>query len=171
MISPTSSFLPSNPPGSPDLASHFVQALHDFFPANAPTDNASGCLFFQRGAIIEVYNRDASGWWDGVTEGLRGWFPSNYVGRLGELRRHSADYDDLQDTPQLQEFIAWRHGLTAAILASGEGAIELIDTEDSAVLPTTHCYPNVIDSMVNRTQKRTSSWCNSHIAWVGTFFL
>ncbi|KAI8086523.1 ras guanine nucleotide exchange factor domain-containing protein [Halteromyces radiatus] len=110
--------LPTSPittPLSPELLpSHFVQALHDFFPANAPADNVSACLFFQRGAIIEVYNRDESGWWDGVTDGLRGWFPSNYVGRLGELQRHSTDYEDIQDTTQLQEFEAWRRRLLSS---------------------------------------------------------
>ncbi|ORX62719.1 ras GEF [Hesseltinella vesiculosa] len=85
---------------------HFVRALHDFFPANAPEDNASGCLFFQRGAIIEVYNRDASGWWDGVCEGLRGWFPSNYVGQLADWQRHSTEFDDSH--PQYQDYLLWR---------------------------------------------------------------
>ena len=92
-LSPPAS-LPSSPRSvveRPPSAStsHFVQALHDYQPSCAPTDESVSCLFFRKGAIIEVFNRDSSGWWDGVSNGVRGWFPSNYVGRIGEA---SMDY-------------------------------------------------------------------------------
>lgn len=92
-LSPPTS-LPSSPrsvvEGPPSAStSHFVQALHDYQPSCAPTDESVSCLFFRKGAIIEVFNRDSSGWWDGVSNGVRGWFPSNYVGRIGEA---SMDY-------------------------------------------------------------------------------
>ncbi|ORZ02341.1 ras guanine nucleotide exchange factor domain-containing protein [Syncephalastrum racemosum] len=108
-LSPPSS-LPSSPrntspPEPSTLTSHFVQALHNYLPTNAPADQAVSCLFFRKGAIIEVLNRDDSGWWDGSSGGVRGWFPSNYVGRIGEAVRHSADFDDEQSQ---QEYEAWR---------------------------------------------------------------
>ncbi|KIJ17756.1 hypothetical protein PAXINDRAFT_154335 [Paxillus involutus ATCC 200175] len=53
----------------------FVLALHDFVPQQ---QNAT-CLSFRAGEVIRVFNRDASGWWDGELNGQRGWFPSNYV--------------------------------------------------------------------------------------------
>lgn len=91
-LSPPAS-LPSSPRSveAPPSAStsHFVQALHDYQPSSAPADESVSCLFFRKGAIIEVFNRDTSGWWDGVSNGVRGWFPSNYVGRIGEA---SMDY-------------------------------------------------------------------------------
>lgn len=51
----------------------FVVAMHDFTSPNAT------CLSFRAGDVIRVFNRDASGWWDGDLGGERGWFPSNYV--------------------------------------------------------------------------------------------
>ncbi|KAI9486062.1 MAG: SH3 domain-containing protein, partial [Benjaminiella poitrasii] len=57
----------------------FVQALHDYLPSSVSPDEAVSCLFFKKGAIIEVFNRDDSGWWDGQCGNVRGWFPSNYV--------------------------------------------------------------------------------------------
>eukprot|EP00833_Pecoramyces_ruminatium_P005939 jgi/Orpsp1_1/1179971/evm.model.c7180000071630.1 len=36
-------------------------------------------LSFKQGDIIQVISRLDSGWWDGICNGERGWFPSNYV--------------------------------------------------------------------------------------------
>ncbi|CAO3589607.1 unnamed protein product [Absidia cylindrospora] len=156
MTSPISSL----PHTSPDLNSHFVQAIHDFFPANAPADNNSACLFFQRGAIIEVYNRDDSGWWDGVTDGLRGWFPSNHVGHLGQLKRHSVDYSDLQGTSQLKEFEAWRHGL----ISTANTPNNVIDpnSSDVSVLPTAQYNLNDNGSMSCRSYSESSNTSIHH---------
>lgn len=53
--------------------------MHDYNPPS-PSDNGSAtCLAFRAGQVIRLYNRDASGWWDGEVDGKRGWFPSNYV--------------------------------------------------------------------------------------------
>lgn len=91
----------SSPPTSPPistLTSHFVQALHDYLPSSAPvTDEPVTCLFFKKGSIIEVFNRDDSGWWDGQCGEIRGWFPSNYVGRIGEAKRSSMDFEREND--------------------------------------------------------------------------
>lgn len=64
----------------PHSPHEYVVAMHDFIPDN----NNATCLSFRAGQVIHVLNRDASGWWDGELEGVRGWFPSNYVnGDLG----------------------------------------------------------------------------------------
>ncbi|KAG1445449.1 hypothetical protein G6F56_009914 [Rhizopus delemar] len=96
-----------SPPTSPlvsTFTSHFVQALHDYLPSSAPiTEEPVTCLFFKKGSIIEVFNRDNSGWWDGQCGEIRGWFPSNYVGRIGEAKRESVDFENEELTLWQQE--------------------------------------------------------------------
>ncbi|KAF2198072.1 ras GEF [Delitschia confertaspora ATCC 74209] len=50
----------------------YVRALYDY----DADDHTS--LSFRQGDIIQVITRLDSGWWDGVINGVRGWFPSNY---------------------------------------------------------------------------------------------
>ncbi|AEO58085.1 hypothetical protein MYCTH_2305137 [Thermothelomyces thermophilus ATCC 42464] len=57
----------SAPPGT-----MYVRALYDY----EADDRTS--LSFHEGDIIQVITRLESGWWDGVINGVRGWFPSNY---------------------------------------------------------------------------------------------
>nr|XP_018261262.1 uncharacterized protein I303_05698 [Kwoniella dejecticola CBS 10117]OBR83420.1 hypothetical protein I303_05698 [Kwoniella dejecticola CBS 10117] len=51
------------------------------------TDNSA--LSFSAGDVIQVFARLESGWWDGMLNGQRGWFPSNYVEDVDQ-----ADMDD-----------------------------------------------------------------------------
>ncbi|KAL7626961.1 cell division cycle- protein [Parahypoxylon ruwenzoriense] len=55
------------PPGS-----LYVRALYDY----EADDRTS--LSFHEGDVIQVITQLESGWWDGVINGVRGWFPSNY---------------------------------------------------------------------------------------------
>ncbi|OBZ84749.1 Cell division control protein 25, partial [Choanephora cucurbitarum] len=50
-----------------------VQALYSF-QSNDPSS-----LSFAQDDYIDVLNKLPSGWWDGLCNGIRGWFPSNYV--------------------------------------------------------------------------------------------
>ena len=50
----------------------YVQALYDY----QADDRTS--LSFRQGDRIQVLTQLASGWWDGIINGVRGWFPSNY---------------------------------------------------------------------------------------------
>jgi son of sevenless-like protein len=50
----------------------FVRAMYDY----DADDHTS--LSFRRGDIIQVLNQLETGWWDGVIDNIRGWFPSNY---------------------------------------------------------------------------------------------
>ena len=61
----------------------YVRALYDY---DAKDDRTS--LSFGAGEIIQVITQLESGWWDGVLNGVRGWFPSNYCAVV------SAPYDD-----------------------------------------------------------------------------
>jgi son of sevenless-like protein len=50
----------------------YVRAMFDY-----EADDATS-LSFNRGDVIQVITQLESGWWDGVINGVRGWFPSNY---------------------------------------------------------------------------------------------
>lgn len=50
----------------------YVRALYNY----EADDRTS--LSFRQGDTIQVITQLASGWWDGIIHGVRGWFPSNY---------------------------------------------------------------------------------------------
>ena len=50
----------------------YVRALYDY-----ETDDRTS-LTFRQGDTIQVITQLSSGWWDGILDGVRGWFPSNY---------------------------------------------------------------------------------------------
>ena len=50
----------------------YVRALYDY-----DADDRTS-LSFHEGDTIQVITQLESGWWDGVINGVRGWFPSNY---------------------------------------------------------------------------------------------
>lgn len=62
---------------SPDLPPPlYVRALYDY-----DADDQTS-LSFRQGDIIQVLTQLESGWWDGVINDVRGWFPSNYCTEL-----------------------------------------------------------------------------------------
>lgn len=63
----------------------YVRALYDY----EADDRTS--LSFRQGDIIQVITQLESGWWDGVINGVRGWFPSNYC---AVVQRPSDEIDD-----------------------------------------------------------------------------
>ncbi|KAI3393677.1 hypothetical protein diail_3814 [Diaporthe ilicicola] len=70
------------PPGA-----MYVRALYDY----EADDRTS--LSFHEGDVIQVITQLESGWWDGVINGVRGWFPSNYCQII-------TSPDDLPDSEQ-----------------------------------------------------------------------
>ncbi|RKF80927.1 Cell division control protein 25 [Golovinomyces cichoracearum] len=58
--------------GNAPLSVMFVRALYDY-----ETDDRTS-LSFREGDVIQVITQLDSGWWDGIINGVRGWFPSNY---------------------------------------------------------------------------------------------
>lgn len=87
----------------------YVRALYNY-AADDPTS-----LSFHQGDIIQVLTQLESGWWDGIVNGQRGWFPSNYCALVpnGDLTNEDIvnghvdgpedevegpDYDDYDDT-------------------------------------------------------------------------
>lgn len=97
------------PPPPPPM---YVRALYDY----DADDHTS--LSFRRGDIIQVLTQLESGWWDGVINNVRGWFPSNYTveisnpDELGELAGGQddsetgsgteEDYDDEEEDSDAQ---------------------------------------------------------------------
>lgn len=57
---------------APPPGALYVRALYDY-----DADDRTS-LSFHEGDIIQVITQLESGWWDGVINGVRGWFPSNY---------------------------------------------------------------------------------------------
>lgn len=58
--------------GTAPMGAMYVRALYDY----EADDRTS--LSFHEGDVIQVITQLDSGWWDGVINGVRGWFPSNY---------------------------------------------------------------------------------------------
>jgi len=89
--------------GNTPQPSKYVRALYDY----EADDRTS--LSFHEGDVIEVITQLESGWWDGVINGVRGWFPSNYCQVIanpddsvedpqnGSSREHTDDEEDEED--------------------------------------------------------------------------
>jgi hypothetical protein len=83
----------------------YVRALYDY-EADDRTSHS-----FYKGDIIEVITTLESGWWDGVINGARSWFPSNYCEVIyGNIEIHypekntSSGIEDLEDSIEDSEF-------------------------------------------------------------------
>src|SRR5205823_5073375 len=76
-------------------------------------------LSFRQGDIIQVLTQLESGWWEGVINDVRGWFPSNYCvvvsgpdnpGELGSQSRDEID-TSADSGPSVEIFKSFRVGL------------------------------------------------------------
>jgi son of sevenless len=67
----------------------YVRALYDY-----ESDDQSS-LSFHEGDVIKVIMSLESGWWDGVINGVRGWFPSNYCELVESIEENSVE--DVED--------------------------------------------------------------------------
>ena len=76
------------------LSTFFCRALYDY----RSDDNSS--LSFSRGDIIEVLTQLESGWWDGLLNDERGWFPSNYVQPIS-VQEAEAEFSRLESSGQM----------------------------------------------------------------------
>ncbi|KAJ5098138.1 Ras guanine nucleotide exchange factor [Penicillium argentinense] len=88
---------------SPEPPALFVRAMYDY----DADDHTS--LSFRRGDIIQVLNQLETGWWDGVIDNVRGWFPSNYctiiteADDFGEQMMHGHDEADMSAESGLED--------------------------------------------------------------------
>ncbi|CEJ58242.1 hypothetical protein PMG11_06907 [Penicillium brasilianum] len=80
---------------SPEPPALFVRAMYDY----DADDHTS--LSFRRGDIIQVLNQLETGWWDGVIDNTRGWFPSNYCTIITEADDFGEHMTHLHDDTEL----------------------------------------------------------------------
>lgn len=69
----------------------YVRALYNY----DADDHTS--LSFRQGDIIQVLTQLESGWWDGVINDIRGWFPSNYCTPINDLEEEEEYASNEQD--------------------------------------------------------------------------
>jgi son of sevenless-like protein len=111
-----------------------VRAQFDF-DASDPS-----ALSFKAGDIIEVYTMLESGWWDGMLDGRRGWFPSNFVEEMDD------EGDEEESSSSQNEY---SHGLgLVGDQMDRERDMQMLEREDFGV-PLHH--PS------NRTRGRSGS--------------
>jgi son of sevenless-like protein len=93
----------NGPPNNAPQSVMYVRALYDY----EADDRTS--LSFHEGDVIQVITQLESGWWDGVINGVRGWFPSNYCQVLSNPEdvledRHLDDPEDDDDLDAEEEY-------------------------------------------------------------------
>ncbi|KAH8879875.1 ras GEF [Thozetella sp. PMI_491] len=107
------------PPGA-----MYVRALYDY----EADDRTS--LSFHEGDVIQVITQLESGWWDGVINGVRGWFPSNYC-QIITSPDEIADAEGGVDLEQVEEELEDQEVYEAEFDDEDEGS----DPDDSTGLP------------------------------------
>jgi son of sevenless-like protein len=74
----------------------FVKALYDY-----NSTETSG-LSFKKNDIIQVINQFDNGWWDGICNGIRGWFPSNYITKINDKEIY---HHHLQENQKIKDIL------------------------------------------------------------------
>jgi len=90
-------------------------------------------LSLKQGDIIQVISRLSSGWWDGICNGNRGWFPSNYVQDIDISQRQmkllppqELGYDNQDEYgEEFDPQQGRRHRLSESSRRSGESGVRL----------------------------------------------
>lgn len=87
-----------------------VRALYDY------TADDRTSLSFRQGDIIQVITQLESGWWDGVINGVRGWFPSNYcaVVHPDDGRSRLAGDSEAEESEEEYDGYTLDHGVNGA---------------------------------------------------------
>lgn len=99
----------------PETERYRVRAVYDF---EAADDSA---LSFRAGDIIDVLTMLPSGWWDGMLDSARGWFPSNYVEDCDDSDLDDGDEYDDEGYPLSDNYIVIRPDGQAVQRGSGGG--------------------------------------------------
>ncbi|CAG8528266.1 3951_t:CDS:10 [Paraglomus brasilianum] len=126
----------------------FVKALYDF------NSSDSSSLSFRRDDIIQVLTRLESGWWDGLCNGERGWFPSNYVTAV-------EDDDDFLDDEDKSDWVAQQTPDGDVFYfnpRTGESAWELPGDDNESVTTT----PSVRDASSPHGESPSNGPPNGH---------
>ncbi len=98
----------------------FCRALYDY-----QTNDSSSSLSFNKGDIIEVLTRLESGWWDGLLNDERGWFPSNYVAVISDQEAEAAlngsEYPSSQASLPDDSMVDMVHTMSQALSQTDDG--------------------------------------------------
>jgi len=119
---------------SPTSPRYIVRAQFDF-DASDPS-----ALSFKSGDVIEVFTMLESGWWDGMLDGRRGWFPSNFVEelQLDDEVEEGPESSDQDHRGQGHDQDEHTHGLgLVGDQIDRERDMALLDTEEFGV-PSRH---------------------------------
>lgn len=119
--------------GNPAPPAMYVRALYNY-----DADDRTS-LSFRQGDVIQVITQLESGWWDGVINGVRGWFPSNYCAVItgpmedGEEDGMNPEADDADAEDELREELdeADFDDLDSEGNLKDEGALPIEGTEGS----------------------------------------
>ncbi|KAK5724046.1 cell division cycle-related protein [Elasticomyces elasticus] len=129
-----------------------VRALYDYFPEKDDKE----ALAFVAGDIILVVSQLESGWWDGVINGVRGWFPSNYT-----------DFVDPQDDPGHTWATCAMNAASVAnsARASIPGKKRADDNEPQNVVGASHGTSSAVETGKHKTNESVSSGTGMIIDW------
>ncbi|KAI6361449.1 hypothetical protein MCOR25_006485 [Pyricularia grisea] len=96
----TSSTLMNGIVGTAPPGAMYVRALYDY----EADDRTS--LSFHEGDVIQVITQLESGWWDGVINGVRGWFPSNYCEIINDVPEPEPNgfIDSVEEDPEEDDY-------------------------------------------------------------------
>ena len=94
----------------------FCRALYDY-QADDPS-----YLPFHKDDIIEVLTRLESGWWDGLLNDQRGWFPSNYVIPISDEEAEAALSGRQDPGSQDDSMVDMAYTMSQALSPSDSGA-------------------------------------------------
>ncbi|KAH9933132.1 ras GEF [Epithele typhae] len=112
------------------ISTFFCRALYDY------QTNDSSSLSFHKGDIIEVLTRLESGWWDGLLNDERGWFPSNYVEIISDQEAEAAlggsDYPSSQASLPDDSMVDMAHTMQQSLSQSDQDGDWLNDDADYA---------------------------------------
>lgn len=101
------------------ISTFFCRALYDY------QTNDSSSLSFHKDDIIEVLTRLESGWWDGLLNDERGWFPSNYVTVISDQEAEAAlnasDYPSSQASLPDDSMVDMAHTMSQALSQTDDG--------------------------------------------------
>ncbi|KAI0754910.1 ras GEF [Daedaleopsis nitida] len=121
MYDPQASISYDQPQGAGDeqyISTFFCRALYDY-----QTEDSSS-LSFRKGDIIEVLTRLESGWWDGLLNDERGWFPSNYVTVISDQEAEAAlngsEYPGSQASLPDDSMVDMAHTMSQALSQSDQ---------------------------------------------------
>ncbi|KAL6712721.1 cell division cycle-related protein [Lecanora helva] len=119
-----------SPTSGPTL---YVRALYDY-----DADDRTS-LSFRQGDTIQVLTQLASGWWDGIINGVRGWFPSNYCQVIAgpedlagrDAHRSSSHGADVSEESGTDDDFASGRGRNGSRAGRGDGARRSVDSAEN----------------------------------------